>query len=140
MTRIVQFRRGTTSSLSTILGAPGELFVDTSLVTVVVHDGVTTGGVTLARNADVQTLSSTTATNFTSFQSSTTSSIAYLSSVAATKATSSVFGVMRTDGTSLLAVAGLVIPAVSSNGFGARTISTGDPSGGNDGDIWYKYV
>jgi hypothetical protein len=140
MTRIVQFRRGTTSSLSTILGAPGELFVDTSLVTVVVHDGATTGGVTLARNADVQTLSSTTATNFTSFQSSTTSSIAYLSSVAATKATSSVFGVMRTDGTSLLAVAGLVIPAVSSNGFGARTISTGDPSGGNDGDIWYKYV
>jgi hypothetical protein len=140
MTRIVQHRRGTTSSLSTILGAPGELFVDTSLVTVVVHDGVTTGGVTLARNADVQTLSSTTATNFTSFQSSTTSSIAYLSSVAATKATSSVFGVMRTDGTSLLAVAGLVIPAVSSNGFGARTISTGDPSGGNDGDIWYKYV
>lgn len=140
MARIVQFRRGTTTSLSTILGAPGELFVDTSLVTVVVHDGVTTGGVTLARNADVQTLSSTTATNFTSFQSSTTSSIAYLSSVAATKATSSVFGVMRTDGTSLLAVAGLVIPAVSSNGFGARTISTGDPSGGNDGDIWYKYV
>ena len=140
MTRIVQHRRGTTSSLATILGAPGELFVDTSLVTVVVHDGVTTGGVTLARNADVQTLSSTTATNFTSFQSSTTFSIAYLSSVAATKATSSTFGVMRTDGTSLLAVAGLVIPAVSSNGFGARTISTGDPSGGNDGDIWYKYV
>ena len=140
MTRIVQHRRGTTTSLSTILGAPGELFVDTSLVTVVVHDGVTTGGVTLARNADVQTLSSTTATNFTSFQSSTTSSIAYLSSVAATKATSSVFGVMRTDGTSLLAVAGLVIPAVSSNGFGARTISTGAPTGGNDGDIWYKYV
>jgi hypothetical protein len=58
MARIVQFRRGTTSSLSTILGAPGELFVDTSLVTMVVHDGVTTGGVTLARNADVQAVSS----------------------------------------------------------------------------------
>lgn len=151
MTRIVQHRRGTSSSLATILGAPGELFVDTSLVTVVVHDGITTGGVTLARNADVQTLSSTTATNlatvsstsftnFTTLSSNTTSSIAYLSSVAATRATSSTFGVMRTDGTSLLAVAGLVIPAVSSNGFGARTISTGDPSGGNDGDIWYKYV
>jgi hypothetical protein len=24
------------------------------------------------------------------------------------------------------------------NGFGARTVSTSDPSGGNDGDIWYK--
>ena len=58
MARIVQFRRGTTTSLSTILGAPGELFVDTSLVTVVVHDGITTGGTTLARNADVQAVSS----------------------------------------------------------------------------------
>ena len=56
--RVVQHRRGTTSGLSTILGAPGELFVDTSLVTVVVHDGVTTGGVTLARNADLTTISS----------------------------------------------------------------------------------
>ena len=140
MAKTLIFRNGPTTSLASVIGAQAELFVDTTLNTVVVMDGVTSGGTTLARNADVQTLSSTTATNFTSFQSSTTSSIAYLSSVAATRATSSVFGVMRTDGTSLLAVAGLVIPAVSSNGFGARTISTGDPSGGNDGDIWYKYV
>ena len=27
----------------------------------------------------------------------------------------------------------------SSNAYGNRTISTGNPSGGNDGDIWYKY-
>lgn len=26
-----------------------------------------------------------------------------------------------------------------SNGYGARTVSTGNPSGGSDGDIWYKY-
>ena len=58
MTRIVQHRRGTTTSLSTILGAPGELFVDTSLVTVVVHDGVTTGGVTLATASNLLTASS----------------------------------------------------------------------------------
>ena len=140
MAKTLIFRNGPTTSLASVIGAQAELFVDTTLNTVVVMDGITSGGTTLARNADVQTLSSTTATNFTSFQSSTTSSIAYLSSVAATKATSSVFGVMRTDGTSLLAVAGLVIPAVSSNGFGARTISTGSPTGGNDGDIWYKYV
>ena len=83
MTRIVQHRRGTTSSLSTILGAPGELFVDTSLVTVVVHDGVTTGGVTLARNADLSTLSSnvnTRITNVTS-QTITTTSLSIGSSV-----------------------------------------------------------
>ena len=67
--RVVQHRRGTTSSLSTILGAPGELFVDTSLVTVVVHDGVTTGGVTLARNADLNSLSSVSYSNFTTLSS-----------------------------------------------------------------------
>ena len=27
----------------------------------------------------------------------------------------------------------------SQNAFGARTVSTSNPSGGNDGDIWYKY-
>jgi hypothetical protein len=26
-----------------------------------------------------------------------------------------------------------------SNGFGSRTVSTSAPSGGSDGDIWYKY-
>lgn len=26
-----------------------------------------------------------------------------------------------------------------SNGFGARTVSTANPSGGSNGDIWYKY-
>ena len=25
------------------------------------------------------------------------------------------------------------------NAYGARTVSTGNPSGGSDGDIWYKY-
>lgn len=27
----------------------------------------------------------------------------------------------------------------TSNGYGTRTVSTSDPSGGSDGDIWYKY-
>ena len=27
----------------------------------------------------------------------------------------------------------------SSNGYGTRTISTSAPSGGNNGDVWYKY-
>jgi hypothetical protein len=97
MPRIIQFRRGTTSGLSTVLGAAGEIFVDTSLVTVVVHNGVTTGGTTLARNADVQTLSSTTV-----------SSIAYLSSVAAALATSSTAGNVIPNGTSILVTSGVV--------------------------------
>lgn len=71
MTRIVQHRRGTTSGLTTILGAPGELFVDTSLVTVVVHDGITTGGTTLARQADLSNLSSNVNTRLTNVTSQT---------------------------------------------------------------------
>ena len=63
MTRVVQFRRGPTSALATILGAPGELFVDTSLVTVVVQDGINTGGTTLARANDLTAVSSNTFTN-----------------------------------------------------------------------------
>ena len=127
MAKTLVFRNGPTTTIATIVGTQAELFVDTTLNTVVVMNGVTSGGTTLARNADL--------TNLTS---STNSSIAYLSSVASTKATSSTFGIMRTDGTSLLAVAGLVIPASSSNGFGARTVSTSAPSGGNHGDIWYQ--
>ena len=29
---------------------------------------------------------------------------------------------------------------LGTNGNGARTISTSSPSGGSDGDIWYKYT
>lgn len=28
----------------------------------------------------------------------------------------------------------------SSMGYGKRTVSTSDPSGGNDGDVWFKYT
>jgi hypothetical protein len=80
MARIVQFRRGTTTSLSTILGAPGELFVDTSLVTVVVHDGATTGGVTLARNADLTSLTSSTNFNISTLSSNVNTRITNVTS------------------------------------------------------------
>jgi hypothetical protein len=30
------------------------------------------------------------------------------------------------------------VSASNSNGFGTRYVSTGTPTGGNDGDIWYK--
>jgi hypothetical protein len=57
--------------------------VDTSLVTVVVHDGVTTGGVTLARNADITSLSSNVNTRITNVTSQTiaTTSLSIGSSV-----------------------------------------------------------
>jgi len=45
----VQFRRGTTAEHSSFKGADGEVTVDTSLKTVVVHDALTNGGVPLLR-------------------------------------------------------------------------------------------
>lgn len=97
MAKTLIFRNAPTTGLASIVGSQAELFVDTTLKTVVVMDGVTSGGTTLARNADVQTLSSVTATN-----------LATLSSVAATKATSSTFGIVRADGTSVLITSGVI--------------------------------
>ena len=59
MARIVQHRRGTTGEVAGITGAAGELFVDTSKVTVVVMDGILQGGVPLATETSVTQLSST---------------------------------------------------------------------------------
>lgn len=61
MPRIVQHRRGTTAEVAGITGAAGELFVDTSKVTVVVMDGILQGGVPLATETSVVSLSSTVA-------------------------------------------------------------------------------
>lgn len=44
MAKRIQFRRGTTTEHSTFVGAPGEITIDTTKNTVVVHDGVTPGG------------------------------------------------------------------------------------------------
>lgn len=51
MPKTLQFRRGTTSELSTEAGAVGELFVDTTKKTVVVMDGSTAGGTPLAKES-----------------------------------------------------------------------------------------
>ncbi|MDF2881668.1 MAG: hypothetical protein K0R54_2225 [Clostridiaceae bacterium] len=53
MSNQVQFRRGTTVDHSTFTGAEGEITVDTTKKTLVVHDGVTAGGAPLAKEAAV---------------------------------------------------------------------------------------
>ena len=45
----VQFRRGTTAEHSGFKGADGEVAVDTSLKTVVIHDALTNGGFPVLR-------------------------------------------------------------------------------------------
>lgn len=51
MSKQVQFRRGTTAEHSTFTGAVGEITVDTTKDTVVVHDGSTVGGFPLLRES-----------------------------------------------------------------------------------------
>lgn len=66
MAKVLQFRRDTTSGISTITGSAGELFVDLSKDTLVVMDGSTTGGQALQKeitgstniNAGITTASS----------------------------------------------------------------------------------
>ena len=47
----VQHRRGTTSQHTTFTGLQGEITVDTTKKTVVVHDGTTAGGIPLAKES-----------------------------------------------------------------------------------------
>jgi len=53
MAKQVQFRRGTTTEHSTFTGAVGEVTVDTTKDTVVVHDGSTAGGIPLAKASEL---------------------------------------------------------------------------------------
>ena len=53
MATILQLRRGTTVQHSTFTGAVGEVTVDTTKDTVVVHDGTTEGGIPLAKESVV---------------------------------------------------------------------------------------
>jgi RNase P/RNase MRP subunit p29 len=59
----IQFRRGTTAQHSTFTGLQGEITVDTTKKTVVVHDGSTAGGIPLATASQAAT-ADTYATNF----------------------------------------------------------------------------
>jgi len=138
MAKTLIFRNATTTGLASVVGTLAELWVDTTLKTVVVMDGVTSGGTTLARNADVQTLSSTTATNIANVSSS-----AFIA--ATTLMTNSIQGIGRPDTTSITTVtSGVIAIATGSNGYGARTVqssASGVPSNGtgNNGDIIYQY-
>lgn len=53
MAKQVQFRRGTTTEHSSFTGAAGEITVDTTLSTAIVHDGSTAGGNRLAKYSEI---------------------------------------------------------------------------------------
>jgi hypothetical protein len=47
----MQLRRGTTAEHSTFTGLVGEVTIDTTKDTIVVHDGTTAGGIPLAKES-----------------------------------------------------------------------------------------
>jgi hypothetical protein len=49
----IQLRRGTTAEHSTFTGLVGEITVDTTKDTIVVHDGSTAGGYPLAKASEI---------------------------------------------------------------------------------------
>ena len=57
MSTQIQRRRGTTGEHSTFTGAAGEITIDSTKNTVVVHDGSTAGGFPLAKEANALTSS-----------------------------------------------------------------------------------
>jgi len=50
MSKTVQWKRGNTAQNSTYIGAQGEITVNTTNYTLVVHDGVTAGGYGVTSN------------------------------------------------------------------------------------------
>jgi len=59
----LQFRKFSTTSIATLVGANGELYVDTTKKTIVVQDGATTGGSTLATESWVSSALGTVSFN-----------------------------------------------------------------------------
>jgi hypothetical protein len=64
MTAQVQFRRGTTVQHNTFTGAVGEVTLDTTKQTLIVHDGSTAGGIAeIVTRTATQTLANKTLTS-----------------------------------------------------------------------------
>jgi hypothetical protein len=80
MSKTLQLRRYSTATIATLTGAPGELFVDTTLNTVVVQDGATQGGWYLAKIPTAGTVITTGNASqiVTSFGSSVYSTVKYI--------------------------------------------------------------
>lgn len=140
--RRLQLRRGNTAAVSTYLGAPGELIVNTDTNTLIVHDGSTVGGVsatvnTAAITSNISALQSNVAT-LTANAGAQAGSIATLTSNAAVQAgliadltanAGAQAGAIVTANTAMkgyvdAAVAGIVIPEVYGNANVAAYLTT----------------
>lgn len=79
MPTIVQFRRGTTSQLTSFTGAEGEFVYDTTLKTLRLQDGSTSGGIELLRKDFSNLITTVTGVTNSATTLDTWSSTAYRS-------------------------------------------------------------
>ena len=139
MTTAIKRRRGTTTQHSTFTGLDGELTIDTTKETVVVHDAATAGGFPLLRedlsnNANVATLSGTqtisgtkTLSNNPILSGGTANGVGYLDGTKALTTGSA----LTFDGTKYLTISSSVGPRLyfDKTGTAANTSFVGSNSG-----------
>ena len=65
MAKKLQLRRGTTTQHNSFTGAEGEVTIDTTKDSLVVHDGSTQGGHPIAKSSDITAMAATTGATFT---------------------------------------------------------------------------
>ena len=127
MATILQLRRGTTTQHSSFAGAIGEVTVDTTKKTIVVHDGTTNGGSALATEAYV-TSQLSAADNTDEITEGSTN--LYFTTARARSAISAGTGISITDG----AISTTVTQYTDTNARAAISIT----DAGGDGSLAYN--
>tara|TARA_X000001382_G_C3115791_1_gene161502 strand:- start:92 stop:814 length:723 start_codon:yes stop_codon:yes gene_type:complete len=137
MSTQIQRRRGTTSEHSTFTGAAGEITIDSTKNTVVVHDGTTAGGFPLAKEANALT-SSAIGVTVQAYDANLTS---FVTALTLPTADGSAGQFLKTDGSGTVSFAS--IPTINTlNDIGNVTItsaSTGEFLQWN-GSAWVNAV
>ena len=127
MATILQLRRGTTTQHSSFAGAIGEVTVDTTKKTIVVHDGTTNGGSALATEAYV-TSQLSAADNTDEITEGSTN--LYFTTARARSAISAGTGISITDG----AISTTITQYTDTNARAAISIT----DAGGDGSLAYN--
>jgi hypothetical protein len=126
MPTALQFRRGTTSQNNSFTGAVGEVSVDTTLDTLVVHDGSTAGGFQIVNTTAAQTLTNKTLTTPTIAEIDSGSTITLDATTDITLDAGGADIFLKDDGTlfgTLTASGGQLVIKSSSSGTTAATFS-----------------
>ena len=120
MSTQIQFRRGTTSEHSSFTGAVGEVTVDTTKDTMVVHDNSQAGGYAMANRKTAQEFTATQIFNATTLTDASTISW----DASANQVTSVTLGGNRTLGAASNQIdGGVYVISIIQDGTGSRTVT-----------------